>query len=202
MEKLPDVPELPKVVLHPGERHASASPVQITTLLGSCVAACLYDPVSGVAGMNHFLLANKRYSRDMPISITEAGRYGVNAMELLINDMLHLGAARKNIRAKVFGGGLVLGAVTHDNFLCVGSVNERFIKEFLHNESIRLEAEDLGGDRGRVIRFRTDTYAVYRRFIQKTQTFVIEKKELGYWKKTIEQHKKEDHTKGDVFLFN
>jgi chemotaxis protein CheD len=201
MEKLPDVPELPKVVLHPGERHASAKPVQITTLLGSCVAACLYDPASGVAGMNHFLLANKRYSRDMPVSITEAGRYGVNAMELLINEMLHLGADKKKIRAKVFGGGTVLGSVSQDNFTCVGSVNERFIREFLKNENIFLEAEDLGGERGRVIRFRTDTFAVYRRFVQKTQTFLVEKKELGYWKKSIEEHKKEEETKPSVFLF-
>jgi chemotaxis protein CheD len=203
MEKLPDAPELPKVVLHPGERHASAKPVQITTLLGSCVAACLYDPTTGVAGMNHFLLANKRYSKDMPVSITEAGRYGVNAMELLINEMLHLGAQKKAIRAKVFGGGAVLGSVSHENFMCVGNVNERFIREFLKNENIRIEAEDLGGEQGRVIRFRTDTFAVYRRFVQKTQTFLVEKKELGYWKKSIEEHRKkeEQESKTDIFLF-
>ena len=84
-----------KITLHPGERFVSNEAVLITTLLCSSIAACLYDPVSHVAGMNHFLLASKRYSRDMPMSITEAGRYGVNAMELLINDMIHLGAEKK-----------------------------------------------------------------------------------------------------------
>jgi len=201
MQKFPDVPHLDKVTLHPGEQFASKKPVQITTLLGSCVAACLFDPTTGVAGMNHFLLANQRYSKSMPVSVTEAGRYGVHAMELLINSMLHLGANKKSIRAKAFGGGLVLGTISHDNFLCVGDVNARFIKEFLRNEGIPLDAEELGGDQGRVIRFRTDTYAVYRRYIQKTATFIVEKKELGYWKKSIEDHEKEERKKGDIFLF-
>lgn len=200
-KSLPQLSHLPKISLNPGERYASKQPIVISTLLGSCVAACLYDPVAGVAGMNHFLLANRRYSRDMPVSVTEAGRYGINAMELLINDMLHLGASRSRIRAKAFGGGAVLESVARDNFLCVGGVNERFIREFLKNEGIPLESDDLGGNRGRVIKFRTDTFAVYRRFIVKTETFFVEKKERGYWKKTIERHAVEDQKKDDVILF-
>lgn len=197
---LPDIPPgMPRVTLHPGERYAAKGPVLISTLLGSCVAACLYDPEAQVAGMNHFLLANKRYSRDMPVTVTEAGRYGVQAMELLINEMLRLGADKKRIRAKVFGGGFVLGSVSHDNFQCVGDVNGRFIREFLATERIRIDAEDLGGELGRVIKFRTDTFKVYRRFIQKTTTFIVEKKERGYWKKSIEEHLQKP---GETILFN
>ena len=195
---LPHLPTMKKVTIHPGERFVSAETTLITTLLGSCVAACMYDPIAHVAGMNHFLLANKRYTRDMPISITEAGRYGVNAMELLINDMIHLGAQKKRIRAKVFGGGAVLDSVSKDNFHCVGDVNERFIREFLKTEGIPLDAEDLGGTKGRVIRFRTDTYAVYRRFIMRISTAEQEKKEYGYWRNSIEEHQAKE---GDILLF-
>ena len=196
-----DLPEMPQYVIHPGERHAGKGTFLVSTLLGSCVSACLYDPVNKVAGMNHFLLANRRYSRNMPESYTEAGRYGINSMELLINDMIHLGAEKKRIRAKVFGGGAVLGLVSHNNFTCVGSVNERFIREFLKTEGIPIEAEDLGGEQGRIIKFRTDTYAVYRRFIMKPSTYIVEKKELGYWKKTIQKHAAEEQKQGDVILF-
>ena len=187
-----------KVTLHPGERFVSKEPTLITTLLGSCVAACLYDPIAHVAGMNHFLLANKRYTRNMMMSATEAGRYGVNAMELLINDMIHLGAEKKRIRAKVFGGGAVLESISNDNFHCVGDVNERFIREFLKTENITLDAEDLGGTKGRVIRFRTDTYAVYRRFIMRISTVAEEKKEYGYWRDSIKENQEKQ---SDILLF-
>lgn len=197
--EVPNLPDVPKITLHPGEYHASASPVVISTLLGSCVAACLYDPVSGVAGMNHFLLANRRYSQTMPTSITEAGRYGVHAMELLINQMIHLGADRRRIRAKAFGAGIVLNTISHDSFLCVGEVNERFIREFCRNENIRVEAEDLGGDRGRFIRFRTDTFPVYRRFIVKHATNAVEQRERRFWEKAIEQRKDEGK---ETYLFS
>lgn len=201
-KELSFIPDMPKIILHPGEHYAAQGTFLVSTLLGSCVAACLYDPVAKVAGMNHFLLANQRYSRDMPLSITEAGRYGINAMELLLNSMIHLGAEKKRIRAKAFGGGQVLGSVAKNNFNCVGDVNGRFIQEYLKTEGIPLEAEDLGGDRGRVIKFRTDTYAVYRRFIQNTATLMVEKKELGYWEKAIKQHKIEEEKKENIILFH
>jgi chemotaxis protein CheD len=191
--------ELRRVVIHPGDHYATADDVLISTLLGSCVAACLYDPVAHVAGMNHFLLANRRYAKNMPMNITDAGRYGVHAMELLINEMYRLGAEKKRIRAKVFGGGAVLDNIATDNFLCVGDVNERFIREFLKTEGILLEAEDLGGKQGRVIRFRTDTYAVYRKYIVPGATEKIEKKERGFWEKEIADH---ENKKDTVFLFS
>lgn len=184
-----NLPEnLKRLVIHPGDHYATKDPLLISTLLGSCVAACLFDPVSKVAGMNHFLLANRRYARNMPLNVTDAGRYGVHAMELLINDMMRLGADRRRLKAKAFGGGAVLKDVSDDNFLCVGDVNERFIREFLKTESIELIAEDLGGKQGRVIRFRTDTYAVYRKYIVSQDTVKLEKRERGYWEQAIKKH--------------
>jgi len=187
-----------RTTLRPGEHRATKSTTVLSTLLGSCVAACLYDPVSRVAGMNHFLLANRRYARSMPMNITEAGRYGIHAMELLINDMMSLGAQRSRLQAKVFGGGAILDESTYSHFLCVGEVNRRFIWEFLAVEGIRVVSEDLGGEFGRVIHFHTDTFQVFRKFIPKIQTLRIEKRELGLWKRQIE---KPEEREGAIILF-
>jgi chemotaxis protein CheD len=177
---------LPQVEVRPGDRYATTASVDIKTLLGSCVAACLYDQEAKVAGLNHFLLAAPRYSKDMPFTATEAGRYGIHAMELLINDMVKIGATRSRLRAKVFGGASVLGLAREARFLCVSEVNQRFIRDYLATEGIPIMSEDLGGKLGRVIHFHSDSYRVFRRFIQKSQTEVIEKDEQSYWKTAVE----------------
>ncbi|OPY78838.1 MAG: Chemoreceptor glutamine deamidase CheD [Syntrophorhabdus sp. PtaU1.Bin153] len=180
------------ITLYPGDHFVSKENVLVSTLLGSCVSACLYDPVTRVVGMNHFLLSSKRYARDMPVHLTEAGRYGVHAMELVINDMLKLGAKRHNLKAKAFGGGAVLGTASGpDNFLCVGDVNCRFIVEFLKNDGIPLVSCDLGGETGRVIRFSSHDFSVLVRKIRVTTTSKLVQKERQYWKKTIEHKEPE-----------
>ena len=98
-----------RVTIEPGEYYSCANATVLSTLLGSCVAACLYDPTRKIIGMNHFMLSNSRYSRDMPIHVSEAGRYGIHAMELLINDMMAKGTDRSKLRAKIFGGASVIG---------------------------------------------------------------------------------------------
>ncbi|HEX9022126.1 MAG TPA: chemotaxis protein CheD, partial [Nitrospirota bacterium] len=149
------------VSLMPGEYYVTNRSAAIRTLLGSCVAACLYDPINRIIGMNHFLLSNRRYAREIPVCQSEAGRYGINAMEFLINDMLKLGAKRENLRAKAFGGASIhLNPAVKDNFFCVGEVNTRFIREFLKNDGIPLVAEDLGGESARIIHFLFDDYSV------------------------------------------
>src|SRR5690606_39636179 len=87
--------------LLPADYLATDQPVALVTLLGSCVAACLYDPVLGLGGMNHFMLPGGDNN-------ATSARYGMNAMELLINDLLKRGARRQRLQAKVFGGGNVL----------------------------------------------------------------------------------------------
>lgn len=156
-----------RVILDPGDYYASSTPVTISTLLGSCVSACLYDPVNKVIGMNHFMLSHQRYSRDIPMAQTEAGRYGVHAMELLINKMLKLGAEKRLFKAKAFGGSTIMGSDSDTSiFNCVGEVNSRFIREFLAFEEIPLLAENLGGKAGRVIHFSYGDFAVYMRLIK------------------------------------
>lgn len=188
-----------KIIIHPGEYAVTTETTVIHTILGSCISVCLYDPLNNVAGMNHFLLASNRFAKSMPMPITDAGRYGVHAMELLINDILKNGGERKNFKAKVFGGAAVINLETKDNFLNIGDINIRFITDFLTREKISIEAMDVGGKQGRVIKFRTDTYRVYRRFIRNTATEKLEKKEHAYWKSTIQSDKKNE---GDIILFD
>lgn len=153
-----------RVILDPGDFYASNTPVTISTLLGSCVSACLFDPVNKVMGMNHFMLSHQRYSRKLPMTLTETGRYGVHSMELLINAMLKLGAEKRLVKAKAFGGSSLMGQEDDtSSFNGVGEANILFIREFLANERIPLLAEHLGGKEGRVIHFSFGDFAVYMR---------------------------------------
>ena len=181
-----------RVTIHPGEYYVSNTSVVISTLLGSCVSACLYDPINMVVGMNHFLLSSKRNIENIPVCATEAGRYGVHAMELVINGMLKLGAKRENLSAKAFGGGSLYQ--THHGsggFFRVGEVNSRFIFEFLKNDGIPIIAYDLGGNTGRMIRFSSDDFSVLVRRFRKSATPALIKKEKEVWIKSIKQEKQE-----------
>jgi chemotaxis protein CheD len=175
------------VTISPGEYYVSDQNVVISTLLGSCISACLYDPHRRVVGMNHFLLSSRRYSKSAPVCITEAGRYGIQAMELVINGMLKVGANRNDLKAKVFGGGSFFRSPDEsENFYCVGEANSRFILEFLKTDGIPLVAHDLGGKRGRTIRFSSDDYSVT---VKKTKTInspTLLEKEKQFWRKSIE----------------
>lgn len=175
-----------RVIIAPGEYYATTSPALISTLLGSCVAACLYDPRRNIIGMNHFMLSNRRYSRELPQYASEAGRYGIHAMELLINEMMRIGADRRGLRAKIFGGASIFK--TDDstgNFVCVGLVNCKFIKEFLAEEKIPLDAEDLGGKYGRVIHFSNGDFTVYHRKIGDRQSHRIATRDRMCWQQAI-----------------
>ncbi|MGD2133048.1 MAG: chemotaxis protein CheD [Maricaulaceae bacterium] len=126
-----------------GEFATSADPdVVFSTLLGSCVAACLHDPIARVGGMNHFLLPEGSQAKSGAVS------YGVNAMELLINDMLARGARRDRLIAKLFGGASMLTGVTD-----IGARNIAFIEKFLDTEKIDCPARSLGGLAARRVQF-------------------------------------------------
>ncbi|WP_445369777.1 chemotaxis protein CheD [Methylomonas sp. BW4-1] len=180
-----------RIVIDPGEFYASRRPEVISTLLGSCVAACLYDPINRVFGMNHFLLAYRSYSKNMPIIESEEGRYGIYAMELLINEMMKLGANRLNLQAKCFGGGNVLKLREDKNRKeTVGDVNVLFIKEFLKKENIPMLSACLGGNIGRNVHFVGTDYSVFIKKIDQNQQLSLENEERRYWKKNIDEHEK------------
>jgi chemotaxis protein CheD len=188
-----------RITLNPGEHCVTNENVVITTLLGSCVSACLYDPYSKIVGMNHFLLSSRRYARNAPLSTTDAGRYGIHSMELLMNEMWNRGAKRDNLRAKAFGGASLLqpADTSSGSFFAVGEVNVRFILEFLQNENIPLVAYALGGAVGRVIHFNSADFSVHVRKIR-VRSANIAIKEKQYWEKTI-QKQEESKTQIDLW---
>jgi len=128
-----------------GQHAVSHDPETVfSTVLGSCVAVCLHDPVANVGGMNHFLLPGEpanRQGRDLE-------RYGVYLMEVLINDLMKIGARRERMQAKVFGGGNILRGLAD-----IGAANAAFARNFLRHEGIRVVAEDLGGERARRVQY-------------------------------------------------
>jgi chemotaxis protein CheD len=136
------------VYLHPGHLVASSEPCCVTTILGSCVAVCLWDPHVGVGGMNHFLLP---YSA-RPESASP--RFGSVAMAQLLQEVLRLGARAGRLRAKVFGGGCVVEALRRQSN-GLGAQNVEVALRFLRTLAIPVMSEDVGGDRGRKIAFRT-----------------------------------------------
>ena len=174
------------VIIAPGEYYATTGPALISTLLGSCVAACLYDHRRNIIGMNHFMLSDRRSSKELPLYASEAGRYGVHAMELLINDMMRKGADRRALRAKVFGGASIFMKDERvENFVCVGLVNCEFIREFLAAENIPVDAEDLGGKHGRVIHFSNGDFTVYHRKIDGKRSHKIAARDRLCWQQAI-----------------
>jgi chemotaxis protein CheD len=125
--------------ISPGEYYYTDKDMLIVTVLGSCVSACIRDSVTGVGGMNHFMLPDSAAAdKDSPVS--ESMRYGTYAMEVLINQLLRNGARRENLEAKIFGGGNVLKSFTTMN---VGDRNAIFVRKFLKDERIRITSEDL-----------------------------------------------------------
>jgi chemotaxis protein CheD len=115
----------------PGEYFVAREELPIMTTLGSCIAACLWDRVARVGGMNHFML---------PDGAGDNGRYGAFAMERLINELLKLGATRATLEAKVFGGGQVIAGMDSLN---VGERNTRFVLDYLHTERIPVVSKDV-----------------------------------------------------------
>lgn len=136
-----------RVSIVQGENAVVAEPhVIVSTLLGSCVAACLYDPVAKVGGMNHFLLGEP--GADHRVAESDMARYGVHAMELLINGMMAKGAVRTRLQAHLYGGANIISGLG-----AIGSSNAAFARRFMETEGIAIAHCDLGGTSARKIEF-------------------------------------------------
>jgi chemotaxis protein CheD len=172
---------LPRIIIDPGESYVTKKNEIISTLLGSCVAACLYDPVNRVIGMNHFLLAQQHSAHNAALLGSEGGRYGIHAMELLINQMLRHGAERIHLKAKAFGGGdvLKLGNESRGG-QSIGAINCEFIRTFLRTEHIPLVASALGGHIGRNIFFLASDFSVYVKRIEHNEEQAVINQEKSY----------------------
>jgi len=164
-------------IIHPGEYYASGEDIYISTVLGSCIAVAFFDPEKQVGGLNHFMLPGTISREDAILS--ESGKYGMYAMELVINDLLKLGANRKRIRAKVFGGGHVLhGSLQEsDN---VPKSNITFAFEYLKMEGFPVDSSDVGGTIARKIFFDPRTAKVLLKRITGKLIVDVEKEEEDY----------------------
>ncbi len=158
----------------PGEYYFTCKDMLIVTVLGSCVAACIRDRVTGIGGMNHFMLPSGGEA-DSPVSASM--RYGTYAMEVLINDVLKSGARRENLEAKVFGGGNVLTGFTTIN---VGERNAQFVREYLSAENIRLVAEDLNDIHPRKVYFFPRSGKVLVKKLKKLNNNTLVNREQDY----------------------
>ncbi|MBT8155495.1 chemotaxis protein CheD [Epibacterium ulvae] len=171
-----------------GEFQLTTDPnVVLSTVLGSCIAACIFDEKRGVGGMNHFLLAE---SNGGPAS----ARYGVHAMELLINGVMKQGADRRHLQAKVFGG-----AKMSVNLSDIGSKNASFIQGFLRDEGIPCVSSSVGGTSARRVRFHPVSGAAQQTRVQNDQT--LENIERTVSRPTPAPAAKPAAGTGDVMLF-
>lgn len=137
-------------VVSPGQFHVATDGVPMTTILGSCVAVCIHDRGSAIGGMNHFLLPERTYGSEHD---SPAGRYGKDALDALLSEILRAGARREHLEAKLFGGAYVIHGVAVD----IGQRNAAFARTYLRKQNIRVMAEDLEGTSARKILFFPDT---------------------------------------------
>ena len=135
------------VYLAPGRLYASAEAVRVTTILGSCVSVCLWDPQARVGGINHFLL---------PDGAPASPRFGQSAVPMLVSSVLDRGARRSELRAKVIGGACVIEAFRSASYP-LGARNVEVARGRLRAEQIPIVADDVGGDAGRRLVFEVQT---------------------------------------------
>lgn len=184
--------EMDAVKILPGEYYVSNRNLLMVTVLGSCVAACVRDPETGIGGINHFMLPDDK--RDEDHRVGSAMRYGDYAMEILINQLLKLGAKRKSLEAKVFGGGNVLPGFKNN---MVGERNAAFVIDYLNTEGIQVAARDLLGSHPRKVYYFPTSGRVLVRKLRSLHNDTILQREISYSDK-LSQAKME----GDVELFS
>ena len=148
-----------KLFLYPAALYADSDNTQIVTILGSCVSVCLWDPVQKIGGMNHYML---------PLWNGQglaSPRYGNIAIEKLIDQMIELGSSKRNLKAKIFGGGEVL-EIQNSTFN-IGLRNIELATNFLAENNIPIISKSVGGKYGRKILFQTETGEVRMKYVGK-----------------------------------
>jgi chemotaxis protein CheD len=175
----------------PGEFYATARDMVLVTVLGSCVCACIRDKVNKIGGMNHFMLPDNGQDQDNPVG--NSARYGAYAMEILINQLLKMGAKRHNLEAKVFGGAAVLRGFTVTN---VGALNAEFVLQYLQTERIHIAAQDLLDIHPRKVYYFPQTGLVRVKKLKTVHNDTVINRESEY-KSRLQYAKVE----GDVELF-
>lgn len=170
----------------PGEYYVTRNDEMITTVLGSCVAACIRDRVFGIGGMNHFMLPihadPSSFANNANRILSSATRYGNFAMEHLINSILSHGGHRKNLEVKVFGGGRIISELTD-----VGRKNIEFVCDYLETEGFQVTSKDLGGDYPRKVVYYPKTGRVMMKKLRSLHNDTIVQRERSYLHQIDEQ---------------
>ncbi len=178
----------------PGEYYVSVHGEMVATVLGSCVAACVRDPVSGIGGMNHFMLPDNTVHHSGAWEntlVSSETRYGNIAMERLINVIIANGGIRSNLEIKVFGGGKVLNMATD-----IGANNVAFVKQYIEKEGFKIETEDVGDMYPRKVQYFPLSGRVRVKKLYRLHNETVIKREADY----VDILKHEDITgKIDIF---
>jgi len=188
--------ELWSAKILPGEYYVTQYDEAITTVLGSCISACMRDPALGIGGMNHFMLPVDTSNGESCWLDPSAGlstRYGSFAMESLVNDLMKLGARRERLEVKIFGGGKILASMTD-----VGARNIAFVKEWLSLEGFRVVSQDLGDTYPRRIIYFPANGAVKLRRLKPLASEAIGGREQRY----LENISHEPAGSDDIELFD
>jgi chemotaxis protein CheD len=178
----------------PGEYYVTLENELITTVLGSCISACIRDKELGIGGMNHFMLPEttaEKMKHGSDAMIGNATRYGNYAMEHLINTILTNGGKRKNLEVKVFGGGKIIPTLSD-----VGEKNVNFVLDYIDQEGLALISKDLGDIYPRKVIYFPKTGKVGMKKIQDLHNDTIAQRERQY-----SRNIKELPVEGDVELF-
>ena len=177
------------VKVAPGQFYVSNSDMVITTVLGSCISACIHDPVTKFGGLNHFMLPSSGGSEDMNRSM----RYGFFAMEQLINEILKRGGTKERLEVKLFGGGNVIKTATQ-----IGTKNINFARGYLRDEEVTIIGEDVGGTSPRKVRYQPATGRAWVLRLRREEDFAnVEQEEARYKRRFVPENPVED----DVELF-
>ena len=147
--------------IHQGDLYIGVKPTEINTILGSCIAVCIYDTLNCIGGMNHYLVPLWNENG------LQSPKYGNISIHRLIESMLNVGCNVRNLEAKVFGGANVIDVTSED--MMIGRKNILIAKEILKEYRIPIVAEDTGGERGRRIMMRSDTGKIFMKYIQKSE---------------------------------
>jgi chemotaxis protein CheD len=178
----------------PGEYAVTNADETLVTVLGSCISACIRDPVAKVGGMNHFMLPENKAGRNdrwLDPQVGLATRYGSHAMEMLINDLLKRGARRERFEIKLFGGGRILASRTD-----VGPRNIAFIHDYLARDGYGIAAEDVGGNTPRMLAYMPRSGKARVKHLRPLEASVVAHSEQAY----LRRIDNEDQT-GEVELF-
>lgn len=161
-------------VILPGEYFVSREPKVVYTVLGSCISVCLRDPLVGVGGMNHFMLAAPSTTEGHD-NWTDSGRYGSFAMEMLMNDIFKRGGKKERLEAKVFGGGKI-----YDGTIDIGAKNAAWALDFLEQEGISPIKADVGDVCPRKVYYFTDSGKVLLKKLDRVVASAIVQEEGQY----------------------